>query len=593
MKRAISLLLILTLLSGLCAMSVFAAAGDTYSLTDAAVTVDGSADQTVQVNLVATNPGTVYGFQGQWATADGEGKLTLSELTPGAAVSGITENSAASGNVLWLDSGFSNGIAVAAAGTIWTAAYTVDKDTPSGEYTVSLDVTSIIKDSNKGDKGIGTLTATVTVTNAAPDPSASPYTVSIVRDGEGKVYAGDSVDMKVVVSGAAYEGLEATVTYDTALFAYSSAAGAADVTDLGSGSVRLSYVGAGLTDGAAAATLTFTAQDPTATADGAFGFSYAKASSIASALTGSGDSAKTGTSVTVTKQYSVKFYEQDGTTLIDSEIKVDAGASLASIPTAPTVEHNGFLGWSDGTDTYSAAEILAMSISSDLNFTATYAADTYAVTLGEGLTGAAAATYGVAYTGRITGYDPASFIYTVTYAAGTGAEKTVDTIAADGTFTIPGGDITGALTVTVTKAVNAVVEVHADYVTGETTGYTLITVSSTGTAYSYDGSAMYFLSNKNQCAWLVEGAVTQAEAKSRIGFADAHAATLTVGADVNNDGTVDIDDAVAVYGCYNLRYDVSGNMAVYLRANVSNTITEYKVNAEDWNAILTDDAYVK
>ena len=210
MKKLISLLLGLALLSGLWAMSAFAAAGDTYALTDASVTVNGTADKTVTVCLVANRAGTVYGLQGLWITAAGEGMLTLSELTPGSSVSGITENSAASGNVLWLDSGFSNGIAVAAGGTIWTAAYTVDKDTPSGEYTVSLDVTSIIKDSNKGDKGIGTLTATVTVTNVTPTPEPA-YAVGplTVRSPEGAVLsaipAGDFL-VTVPVTKTAGEG---------------------------------------------------------------------------------------------------------------------------------------------------------------------------------------------------------------------------------------------------------------------------------------------------------------------------------------------------------------------------------------------------
>ena len=198
MKKLISLLLGLALLSGLWAMSAFAAAGDTYALTDASVTVNGTADKTVTVCLVANRAGTVYGLQGLWITAAGEGMLTLSE------------NSAVSGNVLWLDSGFSNGIAVAAGGTIWTAAYTVDKDTPSGEYTVSLDVTSIIKDSNKGDKGIGTLTATVTVTNVTPTPEPA-YAVGplTVRSPEGAVLsaipAGDFL-VTVPVTKTAGEG---------------------------------------------------------------------------------------------------------------------------------------------------------------------------------------------------------------------------------------------------------------------------------------------------------------------------------------------------------------------------------------------------
>ena len=185
MKKLIVMLLAALLCLG--SVSVLAAAGDTYALTDASVTLDGTADGTVTVCLTADKAGTVYGLQGQWQVNAGEGKLTLAGLTPGAAVNGISENSVESGNVLWMDSGFSAGIAVTENGAIWTASYTVDKDTPSGVYTVSFAVSSIIKDSNRGDKGIGTLTATVTVRNASEAPAVPAYSVGplTVRSADG------------------------------------------------------------------------------------------------------------------------------------------------------------------------------------------------------------------------------------------------------------------------------------------------------------------------------------------------------------------------------------------------------------------------
>ncbi len=442
--------------------------------------------------------------------------------------------------------------------------------------------------------GTATITAHVTASdNATPwdatcavSVNASPYEVSIVRNGTAAVHPGDNVTMDVIVSGAAYHGLQATVTYDTSLFTYVSASGAAATP--GSGSVELYYNGEEMADGSAAASLTFTAGTPSGnTADGAFGFSYAKACSADSALEGTAVSATAGTSVTVVKQFTVKFFEQDGTTQIGGSILVDAGSSIADVPAASSVANYDFTGWSDGTNTYADADaVKALTISANTSFTATYAPKTFAVSLGTGLSGAATATYGTNYAVTIAGYD-ANFLYNVTYTVGGGAEQNaVDN--GSGNFTIPGGNITGALVVSFSKTLNASVTVHENYVTG----YTLITVGSDGTAYNYDGNAMFFMSGKGECAWLVEGEVTQAAAEEKVTLGTAHAGTVTFSNDLNGDGKVDIDDAVVANSVLNKRYAVSTNMAVYLRANVD-AYDSYKINAADVNAIITDTNYVK
>lgn len=422
-------------------------------------------------------------------------------------------------------------------------------------------------------------TCTVTVT-------ASPYTVSVKRDGTGVVHAGDSVTMNVSVTGDAYAGLQATVTYDSTLFDYVSASGDATAT-AATGSIELYYNDNEKADGATVAVLTFTAKEPSGdSADGVFDFSYAKACSSVSALNGTGPSAKEGDTVTVVKQYTVKFMNKDGAQ-IGSDIKVDAGSKLTDVPEAPAVDYYDFAGWSDGTTTYATADaVKALVISKDTTFTATYEAKTYGVTLQSGLTGADEATYGTDYTVTVTGYD-SDYAYVVSYTVAGGEEQTA-TDNGNGTFTIPGENITGNLNVTFTKKVNATVEVHADYVNG----YTLVTVASTGNAYSYDGNAMFYLSSKGECAWLVEGSVTKEAATALVDAASAHAGTITFSNDINGDGKIDIDDAVVVNSVLNKRYTVSSNMAVYLRANV-NAYDSYKIDAADINAIITDAAYEK
>ena len=183
MKKTISLLLVLLVLLCPCAMRA-AAAGETWSLKDASVTVDGTENKTVSVELVCDKAGTCYGLQGKWSVSAGEGKLTLAELNPASKVS-PNENSTENGNVLWLDFTYSAGISTAAGEAIWTAVYTVDKDTPSGEYTVTFENVNIINGSGDG-VSVGTLTARITVVNAS-SASGAVYSVGAleVRDAGG------------------------------------------------------------------------------------------------------------------------------------------------------------------------------------------------------------------------------------------------------------------------------------------------------------------------------------------------------------------------------------------------------------------------
>lgn len=589
MKKLIAVMLCIVLCVGMIVPAM--AEGNTFSFSlDHNTLPVSSSEQTV----VLTFQGTPYGVSGvQYAVIYPEGWTPtfvgsdLSNPDPHLSTFYYDEGRPCF-MVLWYDE---QGITHPGVSNFGSISFKIPANT-EGTFNFVISDISVYLDANTPLYDPGTeLTVPLTITGGSV---ASPYTVSIVRaDGStDPVNPDNEFDMNVVVSGAAYAGLQATVTYDSALFDYVSADTTATVTP-GTGSVELYLNDVNNTkpDGSVAATLTFKAKAPTSgdSASGDFDFSYAKACGVDSALDGTGPST-IGEKVTVTvvNQFTVRFTDKDDQLIEGAEYLVNAGSYLTEVPDAPAVDYYDFAGWNDGTTTYATADaVKAVAITKDATFKATYEAKTYNVTLQSGLTGAEKATYDTNYTVTIADYD-SDYIYTVNYTVAGGEEQTA-TDNGNGTFTIPGANITGVLNVTLTKKRNATVSVHENYVTG----YTLVTVASTGSkAYSYDGNAMYFVSEKNEYAWLVEGAVTQETAAGKVGETAAAAGTVTISVDVNGDGTVDIDDAVVVNAVLNKRYPVQTNMAVYLRANVD-TYGEYKINAADINAIITDTYYEK
>ncbi len=449
------------------------------------------------------------------------------------------------------------------------------------------------------------ITATVTTSDSKTYTAVckvtvvqSPYTVSVKRDGSGSVHAGDEITMVVTVSGESFSGLEATVTYDKNLFTFKSydsdiTFNTIDTSTAGSIRLQVLYTNAQeFPSATTVVTLKFTANNPTNNSDvGTFGFSYAKACNADNAES-VGPSVTDGDTVTVVKQYTVKFMKDSSTQI--SSIKVDADSTLAasnvSVPTVTPDTYYTFKNWKDEKNaTYSAENIATLKITEDKIFTAVFEAQSFTVKLpntGE-LSGATTATYKEDYTVTYTGtYDPTNYVYTVTYSVD-GGTAVAATDNKDGTFTITGGSITGALTVYFEKKLNASVEVHEDYVTG----YTLITIAGNASkAYSYDGNPMYYISDK-EYAWLVKGNVSETTAAGKIGEANAAAGTITRSNDVNGDGIVDIADAVIVNSVANVKYDVATKMELYLKANLVSS--DYVVDFEDVNAILTDGTYVK
>ena len=110
------------------------------------------------------------------------------------------------------------------------------------------------------------------------------------------------------------------------------------------------------------------------------------------------------------------------------------------------------------------------------------------VELGEGLTGSPTATYGEAYTGKISSYEPAKYSYTVNYTVGSGAAKTA-TIDNDGSFTIPGSEIKGKLSITRTQTLRKFTVTYTGEYTGseevEYGGNATLPTAPTGYDYSF------------------------------------------------------------------------------------------------------------
>ena len=167
-KKLTSILLVIVMIVS-CVPFYAAAATSTYQLVADSVEIDGSADKTVNVYFQSVESETTSMLQADWSIKElGDTNFfKLTTLTPAAGAT-PTENNATNGSVRWVDSTMT-GVSTGANGTIWTATYTVSKDTPAGTYNVSL--TGKTTDKTYGENNFGTLTATITVTEPAA-PSA-------------------------------------------------------------------------------------------------------------------------------------------------------------------------------------------------------------------------------------------------------------------------------------------------------------------------------------------------------------------------------------------------------------------------------------
>lgn len=471
-RKALAFILALVMLSSLFVGTAAAApvVGD-YTLTGGDVTVDGTADKTVDVLFTSVNGGNYYAFQADWAKKEtGETSyLTLSALTAGGTASPM-ENDPNTGRTYWTDGTFSAPITVTAGQPVWKATYTVAKDTPTGTYTVSVDVQAIVDTSYDGAM-LGTYTTTVNVTNnggSDPEP-VIPEGYSVAASGDAGINVGEDTTVALNVThkdGNAYNAYYFEVSYDTSVLTYKSADVQDVVVDEAAGTLKIAGYGANKDSGTAAVTLTFTGK-----AVGAGKVTITKANVDAKANANAQDAPAanidetTATATITVGGYSVTLPE--GFT----------GAASAAAGTDYTFKATGDdYGCYDVTATMGGAETTVTN-NGDGSFTISNVTGniavkatpkTYAVTVtGTGAAdvseNAATASYKTDYTFKLTKADGCNYTVTVT----AGGNTVTATATTEGVYTISGADIKGELIITVEKAA-IVIPTTTITITGDT-----------------------------------------------------------------------------------------------------------------------------
>lgn len=471
-RKALAFILALVMLSSLFVGTAAAApvVGD-YTLTGGDVTVDGTADKTVDVLFTSVNGGNYYAFQADWAKKEtGETSyLTLSALTAGGTASPM-ENDPNTGRTYWTDGTFSAPITVTAGQPVWKATYTVAKDTPTGTYTVSVDVQAIVDTSYDGAM-LGTYTTTVNVTNnggSDPEP-VIPEGYSVAASGDAGINVGGEATVALNVThkeGNAYNAYYFEVSYDKDVLTYKSADVQDVVVDEAAGTLKIAGYGANKDSGTAAATLTFTGK-----AVGAGKVTITKANVDAKANANAQDAPaanidETTAAATITVGgYSVTLPEGF------------SGAASAAAGTDYTFKANGDdYGCYDVTATM-GGETTTVTNNGDGSFTiknvtgeivVTATPKTYAVTVtgtgaGDVSENAATATYKTDYTFKLTKADGCNYTVTVT----AGGNTVTATATTEGVYTISGADIKGELIITVEKTA-IVIPTTTITITGDT-----------------------------------------------------------------------------------------------------------------------------
>lgn len=224
MKKIISFLLSAVLLLGLLPISAFAASEGGYSLVGQAVTVDGTADKVISVAFQTPANLTVVGIEGIFSKSETETTeyLKLTKLVPptGVTLGTYDTNSITSGRICWADDALA-GYQVTKNGAIWTAQYTVAKNTPSGTYHVQFALTDLVDNTYESVLSDKTYRAEIVVTNNSEN-LASGYTASIATTAS-EANVGDTVSVQVNVAGrdqANFAAAEVKLSYDADKLTY-------------------------------------------------------------------------------------------------------------------------------------------------------------------------------------------------------------------------------------------------------------------------------------------------------------------------------------------------------------------------------------
>ncbi|MBO4276168.1 hypothetical protein J5868_00445 [Candidatus Saccharibacteria bacterium] len=169
-------------------MNVFATASD-YFYDSVSVPLDGITGATAYMYLRTIGGGTFYTRQGDFSineTNDGNGYIVLQSLTA-AGGSGQTTVADFSSDgfkrLMYTDSSFV-GSEAGPSDPVMIAVYSVDKDTPAGDYTVSISNALMVGGTSGFDgEHLPTMNATIHVTRT-DTPAVKPNQVVTFRDSE-------------------------------------------------------------------------------------------------------------------------------------------------------------------------------------------------------------------------------------------------------------------------------------------------------------------------------------------------------------------------------------------------------------------------
>ena len=193
---------------------------------------------------------------------------------------------------------------------------------------------------------------------------------------------------------------------------------------------------------------------------------------------------------------------------------------------------------------------------------------------------------GIDYEGKILDsvYDDL-YLWTVSYKID-GVTKCVS--CEGNTFTISGEDITGDMKLDFSKELNIKV-----YVEPYAPGLTLIRVEGAGDGYTFDGNRMIKAANsENMGAWIVEGELSETDAKGLVGVAEQASDTITDSTDITQDGKTNLNDLAIVLGCSKGYYESTTAQEVtrYLLSDVNG---DRQVTESDYEDIVNAYKQVK
>lgn len=448
MKKALSLILTLVILLGL-ASPVFADDGlVTISLVPSKTEVAPGESFTVDVNIDKSLENIIAYQVTLWWNSDMLTYNGAENRTENCATNEIGDPSKGPGKV------FLNMFAAVdddanpyniVAGTLGTFSFTA-KEGVTGSPELELEIVEIYKeDFTQHSYTANNQAASLTIVEKA---AVTGYTVTASEDKN--IVAGENATVTVTVGGdqATYNAYDLTLTYDTDKLTYVSGVAAdqdASVTEA-NGTIRVVGYGADKAIDTTALTLTFQGK---AIGDANVVISSAKVDISSKAI---GSDAPEATILDDTTVITIQGYTVNLGEGLSGESTVAPGADYTFSATDwDNYDYvvSGTMGGEDveiidnGDGTYTVK-----NVTGNLDISATMTPKSYTVTInGEDTTGAATATYNTPYTFTVDKKDGFTYDVTVTVGGNAYTGYTVE----NGTYTIPGTDITGDIVITVTK----------------------------------------------------------------------------------------------------------------------------------------------